>query len=204
MPTPRNKPSDPKDLCGYEVLVAVSGGIAAYKVCEVVSRFVQGGAGVTVAMTRAARKFVGPVTFQALTGRRTLTNLWNPDEAARVEHIMATGLADLILIAPATANLIGKLAAGIADDLVTTMLLGAASPILMAPSMNDRMWANPLVQRNVAALKESGVRLVGPADGWMACRSVGLGRLADPVEIVEAAVTMLKTSPPKGTIARVD
>ena len=192
-------PVDPEVLSGYEVLLAVCGGIAAYKVCEVASRLVQRGAGVTVAMTRAARKFVGPVTFQALSGRRVLTSLWHPEESARVEHITSTGLADLVLIAPATANVMAKLACGIADDLVTTMVISADSPIILAPSMNDRMWGHPAVQRNVKILQDSGVKLVGPGTGWMACRTVGVGRMAEPAEIIEAVVAMLKSKPAKSS-----
>jgi phosphopantothenoylcysteine synthetase/decarboxylase len=180
-----NKPdtSATSDLGGYEVLVCVCGGIAAYKVCEVVSKLVQRGCGVTVAMTRSAKKFVGPTTFQALTGRRVLTGLWSA--------------ADLVLIAPATANIIGKIASGIADDVVTTLVISAASPVVLAPAMNDRMWANPIVQRNVAALKQHGFTIAGPGEGWLACRSIGPGRMAEPGEIIETAAAKLKSQPPK-------
>ena len=187
--------SDSADLAGYEVVVCVCGGIAAYKVCEVVSRFVQRGAGVTVAMTKAARKFVGPVTFQALTGRRVLTGLWAPDDTHEVRHIGVTEAADLILIAPATANIIGKIAGGIADDLVSTLVVSAASPVVLAPTMNERMWANSVVQGNVVKLTELGYKFVGPQEGWLACRGVGPGRMADAIEILEAVAAMLKAHP---------
>jgi phosphopantothenoylcysteine decarboxylase/phosphopantothenate--cysteine ligase len=187
------------DLSGYEVLVCVCGGIAAYKVCEVVSKLVQRGCGVTVAMTRAARKFVGPTTFQALTGRRVLTGLWSAADPDDVQHIALTGAADLVLIAPATANIIGKIASGIADDVVTTLVISAASPVVLAPAMNDRMWANPIVQSNVAALKQHGFTLVGPGEGWLACRSMGPGRMAEPGEILEPVAAKLKSQPPKQT-----
>lgn len=193
--TTRN--SDAGELAGYEVLVGVCGGIAAYKTCEVVSRLVQRGAGVTVAMTRAARRFVGPVSFQALSGRRVLTSLWGADDPSDVQHIEVTERADLIVIAPATADVIGKMAAGIADDILTTLVASAASSVLVAPAMNVRMWSNPLVQRNVAVLSEQGFRFVGPGEGWLACRSVGAGRMAEPDEIVEAAVAVLKAKPAK-------
>ncbi len=197
--TSRPEPRAPANLAGYEVLLAVCGGIAAYKVCEVVSALVQRGVGVTVAMTRAARKFVGVATFQALTGRRVLTSLWNPNDPADPQHITLAGNADLMLIAPATANIIGKIAAGIADDTVTTLVVSTASPVLLAPSMNDRMWNHPIVQRNVTTLKDLGFQWVGPSEGWLACRSVGPGRMAEPAEILDRVGSMLKAQPAKGT-----
>ena len=189
--------ADTVDLTGYRVLVGVCGGIAAYKVCEVVSSLVQRGAEVTVAMTRAARKFVGRTTFQALTGRRVLTSLWSADEASEIQHIALTDSAHVMLIAPATADVLGKIAAGVADDVVTTLVIGAASPVLLAPAMNERMWRNPIVQRNIAALKELGYHRVGPGEGWLACRSVGPGRMAEPQEIVDALVPLLTVNPAK-------
>lgn len=183
------------DLAGHEVVVGVSGGIAAYKTAEVVSRLVQRGAGVTVAMTAAAREFVGPVTFQALSGRRVLTSLWTPEEPSDVQHIRRTEQAGLLLLAPATANLIGKIAAGIADDIVTTLVISAASPVLIAPAMNARMWENVVVQSNVARLRELGFHFVGPGEGWLACRTVGAGRMAEPPEILDAAVALLQAAP---------
>ncbi len=192
-----SEPSTPPKLDGYEVVVGVTGGIAAYKVCEVVSRLVQREAGVTVVMTRSARRFVGRVTFQALSGRRVLTSLWHDEQHGDVQHIALTGGADLILIAPATANTIGKIAGGIADDLLTTLVVGTGLPVLLAPSMNDRMWANPLVQRNVRTLQDHGYGLVGPTSGWLACRSVGPGRMAEPGDIVDAVVERINSKPPK-------
>jgi phosphopantothenoylcysteine decarboxylase/phosphopantothenate--cysteine ligase len=183
------------DLDGREVLVAVGGGIAAYKVCDVVSQLVQRGAGVTVAMTPAAQHFVGPMTFQALTGRGVMTDQWNSADSADIQHIALTGRAKVFLVAPATANLIGKIACGIADDLVTTLVISADCPLVLAPAMNDRMWRNPAVQKNVAMLKERGVTIVGPASGWLACRSVGMGRLADPDEIIEHILPFLAAAP---------
>lgn len=187
----------PTDLVGYEVLVGVCGGIAAYKVCQVVSELGQRGAGVTVAMTEAGARFVGPVTFQALTGRRVGTNLWGEYEAAEVAHIALTDVADLVLVAPATANMIGKIAGGIADELVSTLVLSAASPVVLAPAMNERMWANPILQRNVAALKERDYILVGPEEGWLACRGRGPGRMAEARAILDVIVDTLKATPPK-------
>ncbi len=195
----RPEPSAVADLAGYEVLVAVSGGIAAYKTCDLVSKLVQRGVGVTAAMTRSARRFVGVTTFQALTGRRVLTSIWTAHDPGDVQHIALTGGADLLLIAPATANIIGKIAGGIADDLVTTLVISRASPVLLAPAMNDRMWTNQVVQRNVTTLKESGYHFVGPGEGWLACRRVGPGRMAEATEILDAIVPMLKANPAKRT-----
>ncbi len=189
--------SEALDLAAYEVIVAVCGGIAAYKVCESVSRLAQRGAGVTVAMTKAARRFVGPVTFQALTGRKVLTSLWRADHPQDVQHISLTDAADVMVVAPATANIIGKVASGIADDLVSTLIVSGSSPVIMAPAMNERMWANPIVQSNVARLTEHGYRFLGPGEGWLACRSVGPGRMVEAQEITEAVSALLKAAPPK-------
>lgn len=188
------QPVEP-DLAGYEILVAVGGGIAAYKVCEVVSQLVQHGAGVTVAMTAAAQKFVGPLTFQALTARPVLTDLWTVADSADIQHIVLTDRANVFLVAPATANLLGKIACGIADEVVSTLAISAGCPLLLAPAMNPRMWSNPAVQRNIQVLRERGAILVGPGSGWLACRSVGEGRMADAQEIYLAAVTALKSTP---------
>jgi phosphopantothenoylcysteine decarboxylase/phosphopantothenate--cysteine ligase len=195
-------PAKSNDLTGYEVIVAVCGGIAAYKTCAIVSALVQRGAGVTVAMTESATQFVGPVTFQALSARRVLTSLWSPDAFFDPQHIRLTENADGFLIAPATANIIGKIAAGIADDLISTLVISARPPVLLAPAMNDRMWENPIVQSNVQKLRELGYVFVGPAEGWMACRTVGMGRTAEPAEIVQALVARLKSAPPKGRVPR--
>ncbi len=184
-------------LTGYEVLVGVCGGIAAYKVCHVVSALVQRGAGVTVAMTDAATRFVGPLTFKSLTGRGVLVDLWTAADPGDTQHIRLTERADLFLIAPATANMIGKIAAGIADDCVSTLVLAADSPLLLAPSMNERMWCNPVVQSNVAKLRERGLHFVDPVSGWLACGTVGQGRLAPPDDILAAAIELLRATPPK-------
>ncbi len=188
-----------RDLEGYEVLVCVCGGIAAYKLAHVVSDMVQRGAGVTVAMSRAARKFVGPVTFQALTGRPVLTSLWASQCRGDIQHIGQTDAADLVLVAPATANILGKIACGIADDVVSTLVISAASPVLLAPAMNDRMWANPIVQDNVAALRQKGYEFIGPEEGWLACGHVGPGRMSEAVQLIEAVGRGLAAKPPKAS-----
>lgn len=182
--TPSNLESDPPDLRGYEVVVAVGGGIAAYKVCAVVSRLVQRDVGVTVAMTKAATKFVGPLTFQALSARPVLTSLWRGGDAGDPQHLGLMRRANVLLIAPATANLLAKIAHGICDDLVSTMVTAATCPVLIAAAMNDVMWANPAVQANAATLRGYGYRLIEPAEGWLACRSVGAGRMAEPEALV--------------------
>ena len=190
-------------LFNRNILLGVSGGIAAYKVCEVVSRLVQRGAGVTVAMTRAARQFVGPITFQALSGRRVLTDLWSSDEPTDVRHVSVTDAADVVVIAPATANVIGKVAAGIADEMVTTLVIAASSPVILAPAMNERMWANPVVQHNVKILSERDYEMVGPSVGWLACRGVGEGRMAEQSEIVDAVQRRLVMCPPRAVAKQV-
>jgi len=196
MPTRRDAP-EPGELPGYELVLGVGGGIAAYKVCQVVSRLVQRGCGVTVAMTDAGTRFVTPLTFQTLSRRQVFTSLWAAEGSYDPQHLSLTERADLFLVAPATANLIGKFAAGIADDLVTTMMMGRDCPALLAPAMNTRMWENPIVQRNVATLRELGYAFIEPEEGWLACGTVGRGRMAEPETILEAGVEMLRKRPPR-------
>ena len=180
------------DLEGGEALVAVCGGIAAYKVCTVVSELVQRGCGVTVAMTQAATRLIGPPTFEALSGRPVLMSMWTPPATSEVQHIRAAEVAHVLLVAPATANVIGKVAGGIADDFVSTLILSAASPVVLAPAMNDRMWQNPAVVANATLLRERGHTFVEPGTGWMACGTVGEGRMAEPREIVDAVAPIIK------------
>ena len=189
--------SGPIDLEGYEVVVGVGGGIAAYKVCQVVSRLVQRGCGLTVAMTEAGARFVTPLTFQALTRRQVFTTMWQQEGYYDPQHLALTELADLFLVAPATADLIGKFAAGIGDDLVTTLMLGRDCPVLLAPAMNTRMWANPIVQGNIAGLRDLGLGFIEPGEGYLACGTIGVGRMAEPEEIIEAVAQHLKSNPPK-------
>lgn len=191
------QPSQPDALRGYELLVCVTGGIAAYKTAAVVSTLVQRGCGVTVAMTRAARRFVGAATFQALSGRAVHASLWPPADGGDIAHLSLSETADLILVAPATANAVGKLAGGISDDLVSSLLLGADAPILLAPAMNERMWRHPAVQRNLEFLRSAGVATIGPEDGWQACRAVGPGRMSEPADIVAAVSQRLLAAPPR-------
>lgn len=202
MSGPRNpdtSASSPRtdELTGYEVVVGVCGGIAAYKTAALVSALVQRGAGVTVAMTAAARHFVGPLTFEALTARQVFTSPWESTAYFDPQHIRLTEGADLMVIAPATANIIGKIAHGLADDLVSTMVMSAACPVLLAPAMNTRMWENPIVQENVKSLSAHGYKMVPPGEGWLACRTVGAGRMAEPDEILVRTIELLKGKPPK-------
>jgi phosphopantothenoylcysteine decarboxylase/phosphopantothenate--cysteine ligase len=165
------------------ILLGVTGSIAAYKAADLCSRLVKAGHEVTVVMSDGATHLVGPLTFATLTGRPVLTNVWDREEWAKVEHIDLTDGADLIVVAPATANLLGKAAHGIADDMLTTVLLAAAAPVLCCPAMNPRMWGNLLVQENVARLRKAGWRFLEPGEGTVACGHTGQGRMREPAEI---------------------
>ncbi len=174
------------------LVVGVTGGIAAYKTAALVSRLVQGGAEVRVVMTRSARRFIGPATFEALTGRPVLGRQFGDPDHPLGPHIDLAD-ADLLCIAPATANFLAKAAHGLADDLLSTVYLAFKGRVLMAPAMNDRMWAHPAVQRNAAQLRADGVQMVGPDAGWLSCRTSGPGRMADPEQILAAIEECLKT-----------
>ena len=181
-------------LKGAHVVVGVAGGIAAYKACELVRLLEKAGAHVDVAMTGRAQKFVGPMTFQALTRRPVFTNLFDLTEEGTIGHIQLADRADLVIIAPATANAIARLAAGQADDPVTAIALATRAPVLVAPSMNVNMWSHPITEANVLRLVDvAGYHVVGPGDGFLACRWTGPGRLADPADIVEAAAHVLSS-----------
>ena len=179
-----------------ELLLGVSGSIAAYKAADLCSRLVKAGHGVLVVMTAGAKELVGPLTFATLTARPVLSNMWDRDEWARVEHIDVTDNADLIVLAPATANLLGKAAHGIADDMLLTILLAADSPILACPAMNPRMWANPLVRENVERLRAAGWTFLEPGEGTVACGHTGQGRMREPAEI-HAEIDALLAARPK-------
>jgi phosphopantothenoylcysteine decarboxylase/phosphopantothenate--cysteine ligase len=178
-------------LKGREVIVAVCGGIAAYKVADVVSKLVQLGAGVTVCMSAEAQKFITPLTFEALSGRKVRTGTFDLVDSSDPQHISLTERADLMLVAPATANVIAKVAHGLCDDLVSLMICAAACPVVFAPAMNNRMWDHPIARDNVARLAGIGYRFIGPEEGWLACRNVGAGRLSEPTKIVEEVTAML-------------
>ena len=169
---------------GREIVVGVTGSIAAYKAAEVVSQLVQRGAGVTVVMTRSATQFIGPLTFQTLTRRRVMIDQFDLESVVDPTHISRTDEADRVVIAPATANLLGKAAHGIADDMLTSLLLAVSCPVLVAPAMNDRMWAHPAVKENIEILKKRGYKFVEPDSGFLACGTYAKGRLANPAQIV--------------------
>ena len=175
-----------------ELIVGVSGGIAAFKTAALVSSLVQQGHGVSVVMTRAARKFVGPATFRALSGRPVATDLFDRDRFPLGAHIELAEGADLLCVAPASADLLAKAACGLADDLLSTLLLSFEGPILMAPAMNTTMWEKPAVQRNVATLRGDGYHFVDPQEGWQSCRRSGIGRMAEPADIQAAIERLLK------------
>jgi len=189
-----NTPTAPLPLAGKNVLLCLTGGIACYKAAMLASRLVQAGAAVRVAMTEAAERFITPLTFQALTGRQVYTSLWQASEDFDSQHLSLTASADLMIIAPATADILAKMASGIADDLVSTLALSAhgACPILIAPAMNTRMWLAPPTQDNIARLKTWSVHITGPAEGRLACNTTGPGRMSEPEEILAAATQILQ------------
>lgn len=170
---------------GREILFGVTGGIAAYKAADLASKLVQAGAAVSVVMTAAAEKFIGPATFAALTNRPVHRDLFEPQEHHQGEHIGLARRAELIVVAPATANYLAKVAHGLADDLLSALALTATCPILLAPAMNSEMWNKPSVQRNVAQLEADGFSIIQPGSGWLSCGEVGAGRMAEPEEILQ-------------------
>ncbi len=181
---------------GREIVVGVSGGIAAYKAAALTSLLVQQGARVTAVLTGNALEFVGAATFAALTGRPVAARSFDPAAYPLGAHIELAARADLVVVAPATADVLAKAASGAADDLLTTLLLCAECPVLMAPAMNAAMWAKAAVQRNVAQLHADGVSIIQPGTGWLSCRQTGAGRMAEPDEIVAAIAAALTRRPP--------
>ncbi len=174
------------NLRDARILVCVGGGIAAYKACELVRRLRDAGALVRVAMTENAQRFVSAASFQALSAEAVRTSLWDPAAEAAMGHLELAGWADRIVVAPATANLIARLAHGFADDLVTTLCLASEAPLAIAPAMNHRMWRHAATRANVAILEARGAQVVGPDDGPLAEGESGPGRLAEPAAIVAA------------------
>ncbi len=183
-------------MTGKRILLGVTGGIAAYKSPDVVRRLRERGAEVQVVMTAGAREFVTPMTFQAVSGREVRAELWDPAGEAAMSHIELARWADLVLVAPATADFLARLATGQANDLLTTLCLASAAPIMVAPAMNRQMWAHPATQSNIATLRARGVRVVGPGAGDQACGEVGVGRMLEPLEIATAASEWLAPSGP--------
>jgi phosphopantothenoylcysteine decarboxylase/phosphopantothenate--cysteine ligase len=178
------------------VILGVTGGIAAYKSAEIVRRLVERGAQVQVVMTAGAREFITATTFQALSGRPVRESLWDAAAEAAMGHIELARWAELVLIAPATADFLARLAGGRADDLLSTLCLATTAPIVVAPAMNQQMWANVATQANVAILKERGVRLLGPAVGDQACGEYGPGRMLEPTELADLIEPLIPSDGP--------
>ncbi len=176
------------ELTGKRIALGVTGGIAAYKAAELVRLLIKQGAAVQVAMTEAATRFVTPVTFQALSGKPVFTDQWDARVANNMAHIDLTRAADVLLIAPASADFIAKLANGLANDLLSTLALARDCPLLVAPAMNRQMWENAATQRNIATLRGDGITLLGPASGEQACGETGIGRMLEAEEIVSELI----------------
>ena len=185
-------------LAGKRLLVMIGGGIAAYKTLELIRRLRERGAAITPVMTRAATEFVTPLSVSALAGETVHSDLFDLTAEAEMGHIQLSRVADLIVVAPATADLMAKMAQGRADDLASTLLLATDTPVLIAPAMNVRMWQHPATQRNLRQILADGVRCVGPNEGDMACGEYGPGRMAEPMEIVAAIEAALTAGPLQG------
>lgn len=178
-----------------EILVGVTGSIACYKSCDLVSALrKEEGVAVHVVMTREAARFVTPLTFQTLSGNRVYTDLFEAPEEWDLLHTSLAARADLAVVCPATLNVIGKMAAGLCDDLLTGILFATRAPILMAPAMNPGMYEHPTTQQNIRRLKETGVQFVGPIRGEVACRQVGMGHIAETADILAAIRKRLRTT----------
>lgn len=173
------------------VALGVTGCIAAYKAVEILRGLQKRGAGVRVVMTRHATEFVTPLTFQSISGSPVITEMFAPTDDPEIKHIQLAQSIDLLLVAPATANTLAKFANGIADDFLSTLYISTTAPVLVAPAMNVEMWAHPATQENVRRLRERGVEFVDPEEGYLACRTVGAGRLAEPDEIVRRALALM-------------
>ncbi|PJI37443.1 bifunctional phosphopantothenoylcysteine decarboxylase/phosphopantothenate--cysteine ligase CoaBC [Ferrovibrio sp.] len=173
-------------LKGKRILLVVSGGIAAFKVPDLIRRLAERGVSVRCAMTKAAEQFVTPLTLASLSGEKVSTDIFSLTDEAEMGHIELSRDADLVVVAPATANILARMANGLADDMATTLLLATDKPVLVAPAMNVRMWHHPATQRNIAQLKADGVAFIGPNEGEMACGEYGPGRMSEPLEIVAA------------------
>lgn len=181
----------PEELTGLRIALLVSGGVAAYKIVDLASALTQAGCEVRVAMTASAMRFVGPPTFQGVTGNAAVTSLWSADGSPE-PHVSLGDWAQLILVAPATANVIGRIAQGRSDDIVTATAMAARSPIAIAPAMNDAMWSKPAVQENLSALRRRGFAIVEPESGHLASGHVGAGRLATPAAILAAMAQIVR------------
>ena len=178
-------------MTGREILLGVTGGVAAYKAADLCSKIVQQGDLVSVVMTESAGQFIGATTFEAVTGRPVYSDSFRPIEHFQGEHIGLARRAKLFVVAPATANFLAQAAGGFAGDLLSTLVLTATCPLLLAPAMNCDMWDKKSVQRNVAQLRSDGAHFVDPGSGWLSCGQIGSGRMAEPVEILATINKML-------------
>src|SRR5919106_1507101 len=178
-------------LTGKRILLGITGGIAAYKAAELVRLLVRAGADVRVALTDAGARFVTPVTLQALSGQPVWSDLWDARVPDNMGHIELSRDRELIVVAPATADFLAKLAQGLADDLLSTLCLARDCPLVVAPAMNRQMWEHPATRRNVDRLRDDGVEILGPASGDQACGEVGMGRMLEAVQIAEAIASRL-------------
>ncbi|MEC8196193.1 MAG: bifunctional phosphopantothenoylcysteine decarboxylase/phosphopantothenate--cysteine ligase CoaBC, partial [Pseudomonadota bacterium] len=185
-------------LTDKRILLIIAGGIAAYKSLELIRRLRERGAWVTPVLTRAAEEFVTPLSVSSLAGEKVYRDLFDLTDEAEMGHIQLSRSADLIVVAPGTADLMAKMAHGMANDMASTLLLATDTPVLVAPAMNVRMWDHPATQRNLAQLKADGVSFVGPNEGDMACGEFGPGRMAEPMEIVQAIQGALTEGPLQG------
>src|SRR6266852_8705087 len=181
----------PNELKGLRLALLIAGGIAAYKIVDLASALTQAGAEVRVARTASATRFVGAPTFQGVTGHPVLTGLWSADGPAE-PHVFLGDWAQVTLLAPATANVIGRFAKGQSDDIVTATLLAARGPVVVAPAMNDAMWSKPAVQENLAALRAKGMVVVEPESGHLASGHVGTGRLASSAALMKAMASAIR------------
>ncbi len=177
-------------LSGKNIILGVTGGIAAYKAVDIVSRLRKLGAIVRVIMTESAARFVTPLTFQEISDNSVVVSMWGGPKQWNVEHIALASMADAFLIAPATANIIGKIASGIADDMLSTTVMATTAPVIFAPAMNTQMFNNPIVQKNITELKALGYHFMEPASGQLACGTEGVGRLPEPCDIVDFVVQL--------------
>ncbi len=178
-------------LDNVNVLLGVTGGIAAYKVVDLAGKLTVADARVNTVMTENACRLVGPKSFEAITRSNVFTTLWSTSDKYQISHIALVDWADIFVVAPATANIIGKAANGICDDLLSTILcascpLAKSGAVLLAPAMNNNMWANPAIQKNVETLEKMGFQLIGPVEGRLACGTEGIGRMSEPQDILEA------------------
>ncbi len=185
-------------LASKRILLIIGGGIAAYKSLDLIRRLRERGAAVTPVLTRAAEEFVTPLSVSALAGEKVYRDLFDLTDEAEMGHIQLSRSADLVVVAPATADLMGKMAGGLANDMASTLLMATDTPVLSAPAMNVRMWDHPATQRNLAQLQADGVRFVGPNEGDMACGEYGPGRMSEPLEIVAAVEGELGGGPLQG------